>query len=299
MLAGAHFHALRLARHLLAVHEQLPRGVDGAGEAGVVEELQRTGHRAAGGEGPVPLAAEEGHRLLGIALQLAELAVAGAELPAGHAPPAEALGQHLGEQAGAALRSSAPAGEAGLAAELAHLAGRHAADESTFAHQDRPVQRQRETLLLVGNDLVPGVGLVWILAPADARRRDAPLDVVRPVDRQRLVPQAVATVDHRRPRGVHSHHHLGRPRDPRLHSVQLAQIAGVDQRQLVLDRPGENRGVISLLLDPRLKLDHPVVEKLLVAADGVQVITAHAVHDAVAARDDPGGVHLVQHLRIR
>ena len=105
---------------------------------------------AAGTERPVPLAAEQGHGLLRIAVQAAVLAAAGAELPAGDALPAEALGHHLGEQAAAALRGGPPAGKARLPAELAHLARRVPAHEETLAHENRLVQRQRETLLLVG-----------------------------------------------------------------------------------------------------------------------------------------------------
>ena len=115
---GGQGEGLLLAGNPAAVEPQFPGRLDGVGESGVVEELQRPRDFAAPAQGPVPLAAEEGHGLLRIEVHVAGLAAAEAEFPAGNAVPAEALGHHLGEQAAAALRVGPRTGKAALAAEL-------------------------------------------------------------------------------------------------------------------------------------------------------------------------------------
>ncbi len=218
------------------------------------------------------------------------------EVVGGHAVPAVAFGQHLGQQAGAAAHGFAPAAEATLAAELGEVGRLVAAQEVALAEEHRPVGHQlpragprQQVLLRAGQRGVQRVGLVRVVAPEALRVVDA-------VDGQRVVQQAVAAVDHDGPRRVLGHDGLGAALDLRLDGLRLPQVAGVDEGDLVLDGPDEDGRVVALLADLGLHLVDPVVEQLFVVGQAVEVVGALAVEDAAAAHGHAVGVHEVQHL---
>ena len=209
------------------------------------------------------------------------------EMMGRHAVPAVTFGQHLGQQAGSLLRGGAPARKTAFAGELAEGGRIAAADEVRLAHEDRPIGHEPPEHLSPANDrlfvcrvgLGQGVCLVRIVAPER-------LLVMHAVDRQRLVHKAIAAIDHYRPRGIQRRHLAGRPGDLRLHGLVKTEVAGIDEGDLVLDRPDEDRGVVAFLLDPRLQLFDPVVKELLAVGQLVQIIGPLSVEDAAAANDD-------------
>ncbi len=214
-----------------------------------------------------------------------------------HAVPAVTFGQHLGQQAGSLLRGGAPARKTAFAGELAEGGRIAAADEVRLAHEDRPIGHEPPEHLSPANDrlfvcrvgLGQGVCLVRIVAPER-------LLVMHAVDRQRLVHKAIAAIDHYRPRGIQRRHLARRPGDLRLHGLVKTEVAGIDEGDLVLDRPDEDRRVVAFLLDPRLQLFDPVVKELLAVGQLVQIIGPLSVEDAAAANDDSPRIHQIQSL---
>ena len=271
----------RAVCHGLSVQHQFPGERQGIGEPRVIENPHRAFRRLAGGKGKVPLPDQHGSRRPGVVLRAVGVGRLLAKIAGRNAEPAVTLRDHLHR-----LAHGGPVAGFSQKDLLAAKVGVGRIDpggKQLLADELGPLLVPRPFALI-------GVGFVGQLRIVPKRLGA----VVIAVNRQGLLAGRPAAVDHHRPRRVHLLDRLPGPRQHGLPFVERAEVAGIDEVQLVLDGPDHDAGVIALALDPGSQVVDPVVAEF--REDRRHVSGGLAVQVAGAAEQRAAAVHERQHF---